>query len=124
MAASDFRPVLYLKDKCPFCMKVRLFMLEAGLLGDVEVREFVPGTDEEQKIKDELSPHLEKVTFPAAQTEPGRYLADSDGIISQFAAKANVDPAAMPVLQAYITGPFTSLMNLFRENMELKKQLA
>ncbi len=123
MATSDFRPVLYLKDKCPFCLKVRLFLLEAGLLPDVEVREFAPGTEQEQAIKDELGPHLEKVTFPAAQTEPGRYMADSDGIVGHFAGRAGVDPAKMPVLQQYLTGPFTSMMNLFRENRELKEKL-
>lgn len=124
MTDTTFAPVLYLKEKCPFCLKVRLFLLEAGLLPDVKIREFTPGTDEEQAIKAELGPHLEKVTFPAAQLAPGQYMADSDGIIGHFAAKANVDPAQMPVLSAYIGGAFQSLMNLYRENMELKKQLA
>ncbi len=121
---ATFRPVLYLKEKCPFCLKVRLFLLEAGLLGDVEVREFSPGTDQEQAIKAEVGPHLEKVSFPAAQVAPGRYINDSDAIIGHFAGEAKVDPATMPVLSAYVGGPFKQLMELFRENMELKKQLA
>ena len=31
------------------------------------------------------------------------------------------DPAQMPVLKAYLEGPFQQIMPLFRENMELKK---
>ena len=124
MTDQGFEPVVYLKEKCPFCMKVRIFLLEAGLLDKVKVREFAPGTDEEQAIRGELSPHLEKVSFPAAQLAPGQYLADSDGIIAQLADRAKVDPAKMPVLGAYLDGPFKQIMDLFRENMELKKQLA
>ncbi len=124
MTDTTFTPVIYLKDKCPFCMKIRIFLLEAGLLGDVKVRDFVPGSDEETAIREEVSPHLEKVSFPAAQLEPGKFMADSDGIIAKLAAEAKVDPARMPVLSAYVNGPFQSIMTLYKENMELKKQLA
>ncbi len=124
MTDTTFAPVLYLKEKCPFCLKVRIFLLEAGLLPEVKVREFAPGTDEEQAIKAEVGPHLEKVSFPAAQVAPGQYMNDSDGIIAHFAAKAKVDPAQMPVLGAYVGGAFQQLMQLYKENLELKKQLA
>lgn len=120
----SFRPVVYMKEKCPFCMKIRIFLLEAGLLDRVEVKEFAPGAPEEQAIRDEVGPHLEKVSFPAAQTAPGQYMTDSDAIIGKLAAEAGVDPQRMPVLKAYVEGPFQQLMNLFRENMELKKQQA
>ncbi len=105
-------------------MKVRIFLLESGMLDKVDLRDFAPGTDQEQAIKAELEPNLEKVSFPAAQTAPGRYMTESDGIIGHFAKVAGADPAKMPVLQAYVEGPFQSIMQLFRENMDLKKQLA
>ena len=124
MSDPTFRPVLFLKDKCPFCMKIRIFLLESGLWGDVDVRAVTPGTDEEAAIRAELEPKLEKVSFPAAQTAPGQYMTDSDGIIAHFAGIAGVDPTQMPVLSAYVEGPFQQIMTLYRENMELKKQLA
>jgi glutaredoxin len=124
MSDATFRPVVYLKEKCPFCMKVRIFLVESGLDTKVEVRNFAPGTEQEQMIRAELEPNLEKVSFPAAQTAAGRYMTDSDGIIGQLAADAGVDPAHMPVLGAYVEGPFAQIMQLYRENMELKKQLA
>ncbi len=123
MADTSFRPVVYLKEKCPFCLKVRIFLLEAGLAGSVDVREFTPDTPQEETLKAELKPHFEKVTFPSAQVAPGRYINDSDGIIGHFAQQAQVDPAQMPVLSSYVGGAFQQMMNLFRENMELKKQV-
>ncbi len=123
MTDTTFRPVVYLKAKCPFCMKVRIFLLESGLKGQVEVKDFAPGTDQEQAIRAELEPKLEKVSFPAAQTAPGRYMTDSDAIIGELAGGVGQDPAAMPVLSAYVEGPFQQIMTLFRENMELKKQV-
>ena len=124
MTDTTFAPVLYVKEKCPFCLKVRLFLLEAGLLGGVEVREFAPGTAEEQAIKAELAPHMEKVGFPAAQVEAGRYMTDSDGIIAHFAAQAKTEPGRLPVFNAYVGGAFAQLFELYKENMELKKKLA
>ncbi len=124
MTDVSFTPVIYLKEKCPFCMKIRIFLLESGMAGDVVVRDFAPGTNEEQAIRSELAQHLEKISFPTAQLAPGQFLSDSDGIIKQLAEGAKVDAAALPVLTAYLTGPFQQIMTLYRENAELKKQLA
>ncbi|HEX4096643.1 MAG TPA: glutathione S-transferase N-terminal domain-containing protein [Caulobacteraceae bacterium] len=118
-----FRPTVFLKDKCPFCMKIRIFLLESGLKDRVTVKNFTPGTDAEQQIRDEVSPHMEKVSFPAAEVAAGEYLADSDGIIARLAEGETIDPAQMPVLKAYLEGPFQSIMTLFRENRELKERL-
>ncbi len=124
MSDATFRPVVYLKEKCPFCMKIRIFLLESGLWDKVEVKDFAPGTEQEQAIRAELEPNLEKVGFPAAQTAPGRYMTDSDGIVAHLAEVAGADPAKMPVFSAYVEGPFQQIMQLYRENAELKKQLA
>jgi hypothetical protein len=118
-----FTPVLYLKDKCPFCLKLLIFLLETGQLAEVEIRKFVPGTPEEEELKAELAPHFETVTFPAAQVEPGLYLKDSDALIAHFAAKAGADPARLPVFQWYSGGPFAQIGALYRENRELKERL-
>ncbi len=122
MTDQAFRPTIYLKEKCPFCMKIRIFLLESGLLKDVDVKDFAPGTPQEQEVRDAVSPHLEKVSFPAAEVAPGEFIADSDGIIARLAAGCGKDPGQMPVLKAYLEGPFQQIMSLFRENMELKKQ--
>ena len=121
MTETRFKPIVYLKRNCPFCMKIRLFLLEAGMAQDVEIRDFAAGTAEEEAIRAELAPHFEKVSFPTAQLEPGRYVAESDDIISFLAAKSRRDPANMPVYRNYIDGPFALTMKLWKENLELKK---
>lgn len=121
---ADFTPTLYLKDKCPFCFKVRIALLEAGLWDKVIVREFVTGEPEEAAIRETLAPHFEKVTFPAAEIAPGKYLADSDGIVAELVGTVGKKPEDLTALNAYLRGPFASMMNLYKENSELKKQLA
>lgn len=124
MTNETFKPIVYLKENCPFCLKIRLFLLESGLGPEVDSRDFVPGTEQEEKIRAELQPHLDKVSFPAAQLEPGRYLAESNDIVAFFAEKAGRDPAGMTVYRNYVDGVFAMSMKLWTENMELKKAAA
>ena len=121
MSENAFQPTVYLKQNCPFCMKVRIALLEAGLGDTVQTRNFVPGEPEEDAIRAELAPHLEKVTFPTAQLTPGQYVTESDDIVASLCAIAGTEPSAMPVLTNYLEGPFASMMRLYRENSELKK---
>ncbi|WP_456301783.1 glutathione S-transferase N-terminal domain-containing protein [Rhizobium leguminosarum] len=101
--------------------ELRLFLLESGLASDVETRDFVPDSEQEAKIRAELQPHLDKVSFPSAQLEPGRYVTESDDIVAFFAAKAGRDPAGMTVYRNYVDGVFAMSMKLWKENQELKK---
>lgn len=121
---ETFRPVLYLKKGCPFCFKLRVFLLDAGLLSDFTIRRFAEGTDEEKAIRDELQPHFDKVSFPSAQVAPGKYKNDSDELIAFYAKEAKIDPVSLGTFQAYVEGPFSTLMSLFKENKELKKKAA
>jgi hypothetical protein len=84
---------------------------------------FPQGRDYPEKIpafRGELSPHLAKVSFPAAQLESGRYIAESDDIIAFLAVKSGREPASLPVFGNYVEGPFKMMMNLWKENQELK----
>ncbi|MDN7752766.1 glutathione S-transferase N-terminal domain-containing protein [Burkholderia gladioli] len=121
---ETFKPIVYLKQSCPFCMKIRLFILEAALGAEVETRDFASGTPQEEAIRAELAPHLNKVSFPAAQIQPGQFIAESDDIIAALAQKSGRNPAVMPVYQNYVDGPLAALMRLWKENMNLKKVTA
>ncbi|MER2196678.1 glutathione S-transferase N-terminal domain-containing protein [Methylobacterium brachiatum] len=109
---------------CPFCLKARLFLLEAGQLDRVVLREFVPGTQEETEIRNLLGPKVEKVTFPTAELTPGKFTTESDAIVAHFAERAGVEPEAMPTYQSYLTGVFKNLGALYRENMDFEKRLS
>ncbi|MDN7591448.1 glutathione S-transferase N-terminal domain-containing protein [Burkholderia seminalis] len=119
-----FKPIVYLKQNCPFCMKIRLFILEADLGAEVETRDFAGGTPQEEAIRAELAPHLNKVSFPAARIQSGQFIAESDDIIAVLARISGRDPALMPVYQNYVDGPLAALMRLWKENMDLKKVAA
>lgn len=53
-----FKPVIYLKAGCPYCFKLRLALLEAGLMDRVAFQEFDADTQEERRIRTELSQHF------------------------------------------------------------------
>lgn len=124
MTDTSIRPIIYLKQHCPFCMKIWLYLLETGTLADVEIRQFAAGTAREEEVRAELAPHLEKITFPAARLEPDRYHADSDGILAFLAGRTGRDPASLPIFANYVEGPFAMMMKLWTENRELKAAAA
>lgn len=124
MSDASFKPTLYLKAGCPFCMKLRIFVLESGLANAVETRDFAPGTPAEGAIRATLTPHLERISFPAAEIAPGKFIAESDDIIAFLANKTGRKPETLPVYTAYVDGPFAMMMSLWRENQELNKAAA
>lgn len=124
MTNTLFKPVVYLLQGCPFCMKLRIFLLEAGLIDQVDIRLLTQDSDELRQARDTLSVHLPKVGFPTVELTPGQYLAESDAIIDWFATRNGIDIATLPTFQDFVSGIFTGHISLYRENMTLKQQLA
>lgn len=120
MSASVTKPVLFVKHTCPFCLKLRLYLLEAGLLDTVSLRES-RSEAEEDAMKAELAPHLAKVTFPAMRFGD-EYMTESDAIIARFVADGGPAPEQLPTYQAYVDGPFSQLQVLHLEIAELKRR--
>ncbi len=118
-----FRPIIYVKNSCPHCFKLRLFLLEAGLAEQFDLCEFSVGDEMEKNIKAELAPHFAKVTFPTVQYAPGRYQNESDDLIARYAAEAEIDPQTLPLHVAWADGLHLRLRRLKQENKELKAQL-
>lgn len=113
------KPVLFVKHTCPFCLKLRLYLLEAGLLDTVSLRE--SRTPEEgEAMRAELAPRLAKVSYPAALFGD-EYMTESDDIIARFAREGGRPPEELPTYQAYVDGPFAQLLALHRESAELKQ---
>jgi glutathione S-transferase len=122
MTGTPFKPTVFLKAGCPFCLKVRLFLLESGQLDQALIREFVPGTEEETAIRELLGPVVENVTFPTAELTSGAFTTESDAIVSHFAERAGVKASAFPTYQSYLSGVLKSLQSLYLESVELKKR--
>jgi len=112
---SPFRPVLYLKDTCPHCLKLRIFLLESGLLGRFDQRIFAQGDDAEAAIREELGQQFENVTFPAVQYAPDVYMKESDAIIEHYGEEAGIARCDLPVFTAYAGGLLPRYMDARRE---------
>lgn len=108
-AASGFTPIVYMKRGCPYCFKLRLALLESGVLAHVVLREFEAHTPEENAVRDLLSRHVFSLSFPVAETAPGRFTQGSDVLIHHFLEPTGKAPQQLEVLQAYLTGPFALL---------------
>lgn len=119
MSLVSENPILFVKHACPFCLKVRLYLLEAGLLDSVTLRESRT-TEEEDAMKAELAPHLAKVSYPTLRLGD-TYMTESDDIIAHFVDEGGPAPAQLPTFRAYVDGPFTQLLALHKENAELKQ---
>lgn len=115
-----FTPVVYVKQGCPFSLKLRLFLLESGQLDRVSLVEGQMPEDHQQ-IADHLAERIGKASFPSAEIAPGEYLADSDALVRHFADVAKVDPSNLPTFEAYAQHVFPGFQKLYREIMELRK---
>ncbi|WDF73917.1 glutathione S-transferase N-terminal domain-containing protein [Novosphingobium sp. KACC 22771] len=121
MSQADFRPIAYVKDRCPWSLKFRLFLLEAGLQDRFDFREFAPGDDREAAIRAELAPHFTQPTFPTVQIAPDVYMRESDDLIAHYAAVYGVDLASLPTLDQYVRGPLVTIAELRAEIAQLRR---
>jgi glutathione S-transferase len=117
-----FKPIIYLLHGCPFCMKLRVFLLEAGLIDRIDIQLVEGGSEDKREVTGKLARHLPKVGFPAAEITQGQYMTDSDAIIAWFAEGAGIDPRTLPTFQDYVGGIFNRHLAMYRENVQLKQQ--
>lgn len=117
------KPTLYLKRTCPFCLKLRIFLTEAGLADRFETIVFDDGDDTHRELRARFEADGREPGFPALDAGAGLETG-TDGLIARFADEAGIDPAAMPLLTYYNEGVFQRVGELFRENRELKAKLA
>lgn len=120
---SDFKPVLFMKRNCPFCLKLASFLAEAGIWNRFEIRGFYDGEEEEASIRATLAPHFEKVTFPALEYAPGQFMAESDDIIAKYAKELDLTPSQMSYYQYVLAGPVRRMGESFRRIRDLENQL-
>ncbi len=110
---SDFRPTAYLRPGCPFSLKFLVYITEAGLLGQVDWKAIAPGAEYSQNTYDMLATHVEKVSFPMVEIEPGVFMADSDQLIAHFKKVSGTEAQPTPVLDFYIGGVYAEYLRLY-----------
>jgi glutaredoxin len=114
-------PTIYLKQSCPFCLKLRLFLTEAGLADDFDYVVFDDGDETHQALRARMEAAGQSPSFPAAELVPGELVTGTDDLIARFAAKNGTDPASLPLLAYYSDGVFKRYGQMFQELRALKQ---
>ena len=119
---------LYLKRSCPHCLKLRIFLTEAGIADRFAYVVFDDGDETHKALRARMAAEGREPSFPAADfgadlaadLGDGKLTTGTDGLIARFAREAGVDPAAMPLLGYYTGGVFQRYGEMFRELKALK----
>lgn len=111
---------IYLKNTCPFCLKLRIFLTEAGIADRMDFVVFADGDDTHRALRARMQDAGQEASFPAAEIEPGKLTTGTDALIARFAKEAEVDPASLPLLKYYTEGVFRRYGEMFRELKQLK----
>lgn len=114
------RTKIYLKKTCPFCLKLRIFLTEAGIADQFDFTVFVDGDETHKALRARMEAAGQEPSFPAAEIEPGSLVTGTDDLIARFARHAGVDPATLPLLAYYSGGVFARYVEMFRELRQLK----
>jgi glutaredoxin len=111
---------LYLKRSCPHCLKLRIFLTEAGIADRFAYVVFDDGDETHKALRARMEEAGQEPSFPAADLGDGKLTTGTDGLIARFALEAGVDPAAMPLLDYYAGGVFKRCGEMFLELRALK----
>jgi glutaredoxin len=117
---TNSRTTVYLKKTCPYCLKLRIFLTEAGVADNFDFAVFVDGDQTHEALRTRMQAAGQEPSFPAAEIEPGRLATGTDDLIATFAQAAGVDPSRLPLLRYYSEGVFTRHVEMFRELKQLK----
>lgn len=120
MTDHAFAPTLYLKRACPFCLKLRIFLTEAGAGDTLRHVVFDDGDETHLALRARMEAAGKSPSFPAAELTEGELQTGTDDLIAHFAQEAGVDPASLPLLAYYSGGVFKRYGEMFREIRELK----
>jgi glutaredoxin len=111
---------VYLKKTCPYCLKLMIFLTEAGIAGRADFIVFADGDEMHKSLRSRMQAAGQEPSFPAAELEPGKLSTGTDALIAHFAKDAGIDPAALPLLSYYSEGVFQKYGEMFRELRQLK----
>lgn len=118
--SDAFSPTLYLKRACPFCLKLSIFVVEAGLGDRFNYVVFDDGDDTHKALRARMEKAGTQPSFPAAELTPGTLTVGTDDLIGHFAKEAGANPADMPLLNYYADGVFKRYGEMFQEIRALK----
>ena len=114
------QPAVYLKRTCPHCLKLRIFLTEAGIADRFAYVVFDDGDETHKALRARMEDAGQSPSFPAADLGDGALTTGTDDLIALFAQDAGVDPATLPLFGYYTGGVFKRYSEMFRELKALK----
>ena len=86
--SDQFKPVAYIKEGCPYSMKLLDFLTEAELTDRVDIVRCASGTPTMEAVRQKLSDATgETPKFPTVEVEPGKFRTESAELIEYFSQK-------------------------------------
>lgn len=86
--SDQFRPVAYIKEGCPYSIKLLEFLTEAELTDRVDIVRCASGTPAMEAVRQKLSAATgETPKFPTVEVEPGQFRTESAELIEYFSQK-------------------------------------
>ena len=123
MASNDFPPRVILKRECPFCLKLMIFLHEAGIAGEFRYLAVHGDTEEYEEVRSILEETLGDASFPTVEVSSGEFMSGSDELIDHYAEQHGVDRSQLSLLSYYEGGVFPAMTEMFQENQALKEDL-
>lgn len=123
MASQSFTPRVILKKECPFCLKLMIFLHEAGIADDFRYLIVHDETKEYEEVRSILEETLGDASFPTIETASGEFMSGSDELIDHYAEQHGIDRREMSLLTYYEDGVFPAMTDMFQENQALKEEL-
>ena len=90
---NAFKPVAYIKEGCPYSMKLLSYIEEAQLQDRIDIVRCAAGSPVMDAVKHKLSEATgEHAKFPTVEVEPGQFKTESNELIRYFKQKYESRP--------------------------------
>ncbi len=80
--STEFKPKLFVRTTCPFCIKLENFFEEAGQIDNIEIVECDADLDHYRTFLGEKLGS--QATFPTMEIAPGQFMKDSGDLIEYY----------------------------------------
>jgi len=87
---ADFKPKIFVRSACPFCIRLERYFEQLGLLENFEVIQCdANGEEELNRYRAFLTEKLgQRASFPAMEIAPDQFMSDSGALMNYYAEAA------------------------------------
>ena len=96
---ADFKPKIFVRSACPFCIRLENYFEQLGLLEKFEVIHCdANGEEDLNRYRAFLTEKLgQRASFPAMEIAPGRFMSDSGALMAYYSELYNTEQSAKAI---------------------------